>query len=183
MNEIPFVEFRKIPRLSRDIIISEKIDGSSGCIYIGEDGTFLTGSRHQWITPEKDNFGFSRWCHQNKDELMKLGVGLHFGEYYGVGIQRGYHLSERRFALFNTNKWSDPVVRPKCCEVVKILYEGEFKTPAIDDVLFELKTTGSKSVPGYMNPEGIVIYHKASGCYFKKTILNDEKPKGAKNEM
>jgi hypothetical protein len=28
-----------------------------------------------------------------------------------------------------------------------------------------------------MNPEGVVIYHTASGQLFKKTIENDEKPK------
>ena len=31
-----FQEFKKIPRLSRDIIITEKLDGTNGVIYIGE---------------------------------------------------------------------------------------------------------------------------------------------------
>lgn len=35
--------FQKIPRWSRDIIITEKIDGTSACIYIDEAGLFLTG--------------------------------------------------------------------------------------------------------------------------------------------
>ena len=39
----------------------------------------------------------------------------------------------------------------------------------------------SFAVQDYLNPEGIVIYHKASGQLFKKTIKNDEQPKGVKN--
>ena len=66
---------------------------------------------------------------------------------------------------------------PKCCYVVPILYEGMFNTSIISSILDELKITGSKASPGFMNPEGIVIYHKAGNCYFKKTILNDEKGK------
>jgi hypothetical protein len=41
---IDFVPFQKIPRLSREIIVTEKIDGTSGTIYIGDDGEFLTGT-------------------------------------------------------------------------------------------------------------------------------------------
>jgi hypothetical protein len=40
-----------------------------------------------------------------------------------------------------------------------------------------LTREGSRAAPGYMNPEGIVIYHKASQTYFKATIKDDEKPK------
>jgi len=31
-----------------------------------------------------------------------------------------------------------------------------------------------------MNPEGVVIYHRAGNLYFKKTILKDEEYKGKK---
>jgi hypothetical protein len=40
-----FVEFKKIPRLSRECVVTEKIDGTNGVIYIGEGGEFLVGSR------------------------------------------------------------------------------------------------------------------------------------------
>jgi hypothetical protein len=64
-------------------------------------------------------------------------------------------------------------VAPDCCEVVPILYQGMFDTQMIDVVLHQLQREGSRAVPGYMNPEGIVIYHTAAGQYFKKTITND----------
>ena len=32
--------FTKIARLSREMVITEKIDGTNACVYIGEDGEF-----------------------------------------------------------------------------------------------------------------------------------------------
>ena len=55
-----FVKFDKIARLSRTIVITEKIDGTNGLIAIGDDGEFQVGSRSRWITPENDNMGFAR---------------------------------------------------------------------------------------------------------------------------
>ena len=107
-----FVAFPKIPRLSRRCVITEKIDGTNACIFIGEDGEFLVGSRTRWITPENDNHGFARWAYEHKDELLGLGPGRHFGEWWGQGIQRGYGLKEKRFSLFNTSRWMDDAVRP-----------------------------------------------------------------------
>ena len=111
-----FEEFKKIARWSRDIVISEKIDGINSCIFIGEDGEFFTASRTRWITPADDNYGFSKWAHENKDDLMSLGIGKHFGEWWGAGIQRCYDQDRKRFSLFNTLKWN--VIRPECCDVV-----------------------------------------------------------------
>ncbi len=177
----PFIGFPKIPRLSRDCTVSEKIDGTNGSIYIGEDGEFLVGSRTRWITPTDDNYGFAKWAHLHKDELMLLGPGHHFGEWWGLGIQRNYSLKEKRFSLFNTNRWSDAAgVRPACCHVVPVLYEGLFETLVIAGVLAELEYGGSRAVPGFMKPEGIVIYHQAAKQLFKKTIEKDDKPKGSK---
>ena len=62
-SNIEFQKFPSIPRLSREIVIAEKIDGTNASIVITEDGQFLTGSRTRFITPENDNAGFSRWAH------------------------------------------------------------------------------------------------------------------------
>jgi hypothetical protein len=173
-----FKEFPKIYRLHREIIVTEKLDGTNASIFIGEDGTFLTGSRTRWITPEDDNFGFSKWAHENKQELMKLGPGTHFGEWYGKGIQRNYGMSDKRFALFNTMRWSDSATRPICCEVVPVLYQGVFNEDMIMGVLTNLKVIGSRHVTGFMKPEGIVIYHIQGNLSFKKTIDKDNEHKG-----
>ena len=176
-----FRKFGKIARLSREIVITEKIDGTNGLIAIGENGEFQVGSRNQWITPEKDNAGFARWAYDHKDELMQLGNGYHYGEWWGQGIQRGYGLKEKRFSLFNTSRWSDEAgVRPACCHVVPVLYTGVFDTKMIQTWLYWLARNGSVAAPGFMNPEGVVIYHIAGNMYFKKTIENDDQPKSSR---
>jgi len=185
---VEFKEFQKIPRLSRQCIITEKIDGTNGVIYVGEDGTFLTGSRSRWITPENDNHGFSRWAYGHKDELMKLGPGFHYGEWWGSGIQRGYGLpkGEKRFSLFNVGRWvkkgtlslmEKQQYCPDCCYVVPVLGSGIFETNTIEKAIDSLKTGGSLASFGFMNPEGIVIFHVQGRLLFKKTIEKDEEHK------
>ena len=175
-----FREFPKIPRLSREMVVTEKIDGTNGCIAITEEGEFLVGSRTRWITPETDNHGFAKWANDNKDELLRLGVGVHFGEWWGQGIQRGYGLKEKRFSLFNVSRWGDggKDIRPACCSVVPVLYIGLFDTEAIQICLDNLSKNGSAAAPGFMNPEGVVVFHVAGNLMFKKTILKDEFHKG-----
>lgn len=179
-----FIGFPKIPRYSRKCVITEKIDGTNGCIYIGDSprGEFLVGSRSRWLTPENDNHGFAKWAYENKDELLKLGPGRHFGEWWGQGINRGYGLKEKRFSLFNLKKWSDPSLRPRCCGIVPVIAEGPFGTEIVNFALEELRKNGSYAAPGFMRPEGIVIYHTTGNLLFKKTLEKDEFPKGVIEE-
>ncbi len=187
-TELEFQEFRKIPRLSRQCVITEKLDGTNGQLLVTEDGKLFAGSRSRWIlTPESDdikddNYGFARWALEHRDELIAgLGIGRHFGEWWGAGIQRKYGLKEKRFSLFNTEIWGDATVRPACCSVVPVLFDGMFDTVLIQDCVNRLKTEGSLAAPGFDKPEGIVVYHIAAGQYFKKTLENDETPKGAQS--
>ena len=170
-----FISFRKIPRISRECIITEKIDGTNAQICITEDGDFLVGSRNRWITPEDDNYGFARWAYEHKDELMELGPGNHFGEWWGQKIQRGYDLKEKRFSLFNVSRWEES--RPSCCGVVPVIYKGMFTTEVVEKCIELLRISGSQAAVGYDKPEGIVIYHTAANMMFKKTLENDESPK------
>lgn len=183
MNE--FVPFQKIARLNREIVVSEKIDGTNAQIFIDDLGqTMQVGSRNRWIDEKTDNHGFHRWAMENKEELMKLGPGAHFGEWWGAGIQRRYGLTEKRFSLFNVARWADggKEIRPKCCHVVPILYRGLFEDFNPVATCAALAATGSVAAPGFMDPEGIVVYHVAAKQLFKKTIKDDEKPKGSKEE-
>jgi hypothetical protein len=173
-----FRGFPKIPRLKRGMVITEKIDGTNGLIAIDEDGAFRVGSRTRWITPEDDNFGFARWAYERRDELMELGPGFHYGEWWGQGIQRRYGLQEKRFSLFNVGRWNTDNPSPACCWVVPILDQGDFNTYAIEVALTRLREEGSAAAPGFMKPEGVIVYHVASRSYFKRTLEKDEEPKG-----
>ena len=178
---IEFKAFDKIARLNREVIVTEKIDGTNGVIYIGDDfTTILAGSRSRWVVPGEDNFGFAGWVEANREELLKLGPGYHYGEWWGAGIQRRYGLSEKRFSLFNVSRWSDPAVRPACCGVVPELARGMDIRAAVENALTILRVGGSVAAPGFMKPEGVVAYHTASGMLFKVTLEKDEAPKGAK---
>lgn len=161
-----FKSFQKIPRVSNNkIIITEKIDGTNALIAINEHGDFFTGSRNRWITPEDDNYGFSRWAHENKEELLNLGPGYHYGEWYGLGIQRGYGLEEKRFMLFNTRRWGkhNPNT-PKCCEVATVISGN------INEARSYLECNGSLHVKGWSRPEGLVIYQTAIESFIKVII-------------
>ena len=172
--EVPkFTEFPSIARLSREITISEKIDGTNAQVHITEDNQIYFGSRTRWITPEDDNYGFARWGNENKEELLRLGVGTHFGEWWGSGIQRKYNIKEKRFSLFNTSRWGDDSTRPACCHVVPVLYTGMFDTNIVDATLNNLVMFGSVASPEFMNPEGIVIWHEKARVLFKKTTGDD----------
>lgn len=174
-----FTPFPKIGRYSREVVVTEKIDGTNAQVCISDDGLeMIAGSRKRWITPEKDNFGFARWAVENRDELLALGPGSHFGEWWGAGIQRRYGLDENRFSLFNTGRWGDDATRPACCGVVPVLWHGVFDEFNSSAVLVKLALEGSVVSPGFMDPEGIVIFHTATQALFKKTIEKDETPKG-----
>lgn len=194
-----FREFPKIARFSREVVVTEKIDGSNAQIFIRElpddevmpthtplvavHGRLLlyAGSRNRWITPDADNFGFAAWVFRNAPDLANLGPGHHYGEWWGSGIQRGYGLQkgEKRFSLFNVARWADDAERPPCCHVVPVLDRTEsmeaLNVPLLMSVLWE---RGSLAAPGFKKPEGIVIFHAQGNVAFKKTFEKDDAGKG-----
>lgn len=206
-----FEAFPKIARLSRECVITEKIDGTnaqieivsglpercdpSKMIAVHDDGfAMFAGSRTRYITPTDDNFGFAKWVQAHAAELWTLGEGRHYGEWWGAGIQRNYGLAEKRFSLFNVGRWVDQSAwtseglrgplgekqqyAPECCRVAPVLYRGPFTTDAIDVAISHLRDRGSYAAPGFMQPEGIIVFHTAASLMFKKTLEGDEQPKG-----
>jgi hypothetical protein len=187
MDEFP--SFPRITRFYRNWIVTEKVDGTNGLVSVGDDGSVRAGSRNRWLTASDDNFGFAAWVEANADELRKLGPGNHHGEWYGRGIQRGYGLSDRRFALFNVKRWHafggtsllwesgnarlPPIATteaPACCQVVPLLgvFENIYEIAEVIRLFRE-----SRIVPGYERPEGAVICHKPSGNLYKYTFGGD----------
>ena len=217
---IEFQEWPKIARLNREIVVTEKIDGTNAAVIVqpvgglqnpgvgslvtyardlGGDywspvGENLPGiivdtsegymvvaaqSRKRVISPGKstDNFGFAGWVREHAQELADgLGVGYHYGEWCGRGIQRGYGLEDKRFVLFNVHRWTDE--RPDCCDVVPTLYSGPFSQYAIEWAVENLRDLGSCYAPGFKPAEGVIVYHTAARTYFKVTCEKDEEYKG-----
>lgn len=200
---ITFEAWPKTPRLFRDMVITEKIDGTNAAVVVEEtedgngDPAYIVGaqSRNRLITPDADNYGFAAWVWENRDALAAiLGPGRHFGEWWGSGIQRGYGLTngEKRFSLFNVHRYekafsayyeSNGNVWPELITsgrlgVVPTLHVGPFSTNAVRRQLDHLDQTGSAAAPGFMRPEGVVVYHTAARQVFKALLENDDKPKG-----
>ncbi len=167
-------EFQAFPKITRfleqDVIVTEKIDGTNGIIHIDDTGKVLTaGSRNKWVTVGDDNYGFAQWCVKNYEELLKLGPGYHYGEWWGNGIQRGYRMDKKVFSLFNTTRWALPENRPACCDVVPVIYNG----PLTNDLLNTLREPLSFSHAAlaynvnFKNPEGYVVFFSKSYDVFK----------------
>lgn len=179
-----FKSFESISRLKRGCAITEKIDGTNGLIWIDDNVSEVhAGSRNKWVTPQDDNAGWAKWVEDLAEELKRLGPGYHYGEWWGGGIQRRYGLKEKRFSLFNTGRWLQDGVRhsdvPECCHIVPLLYVGDFSTDTVEACLEKLRTEGSIAAPGFMNPEGVVVYMTQARKLFKVTLDGDGH-KGAK---
>lgn len=196
-----FTPFPKIPRLSRDVVVTEKIDGTNGSILIAPFmpaetdvdmplaavGAYMiyAGSRNRWVYPHQDNYGFAAWVLENAQALVEsLGEGHHYGEWWGRGIQRNYSQPERYFSLFNVKRWGmhfDHQGRVGPCRVVPTLYHGllddNLCMNGLRSALRQLQDKGSVAAPGFMNPEGVIIYHTAAGQMFKKTFEKDDSGK------
>lgn len=196
---IEHVGWLKIPRLLRDCVITEKIDGTNGAIGIAEADQEFTGeitktlfttgpdgrkylvwaqSRNRIITPEADNYGFAGWVYDNATTLIgDLNAGLHFGEWWGRGIGRGYGLDYRIFSLFNTSRWAGEVFGTWNLSTVPVLSECVFDTQVVMGCLRFLQFEGSYAAPGFKPAEGVCVYHKAANQVFKVTLENDQQPK------
>ncbi len=177
-----FKEFAKIARLSREVVITEKIDGTNAVLYVPEDASepLVAGSRNRWLPPGENHFGFGKFVAANETDLRALGAGYHYGEWWGSGVgRRGYDLpkGEKRWSLFNVHRWG--AARPASCSVVPVIARGIFTTDLVMDALARLSRDGSLAAPGFMRPEGVVIYHAQGNILFKKTLENDELPKGS----
>jgi RNA ligase len=206
-----FENFPSLTRFSHGWTITEKLDGANAAIVIvakadpaledalqfetnrqaiiAEVGnaTVFAQSRKNLVYPGKasDNYGFAQFVKDNAEEIVaKLGEGRHFGEWIGKGVnKRAYNLDRKRFVLFNTHRWTGADL-PERVDVVPVLAEGYIDNPggAAVGAMDLLKQNGSVYAPGFMNPEGVVMRHGASGTLFKKTFDYDEQGKWAENE-
>lgn len=157
--------------------------GKEDVVY-AESGVYLVAaqSRKRFITPGDDNFAFAKWVYENSSNLVEvLGEGRHFGEWWGSGIQGGYGLSngERRFSLFNVKRWRDTLTHEHGHELIPALYlvpilaEEVFSTVTAKWCVEALREHGSEASPGFMKPEGVVVFHTASGTPYKTFLEGD----------
>jgi len=172
-----FKSFDKILHIGKlYMTITQKIHGSNAqlLIYKDEDGNLKhkAGSRTRWLDETDDNYGFAKFCNENRDELIgRLGQGRHYGEWAGPGINSGEGLKEKTLCLFNVRRWIGKEL-PTRVTTVPMLYKGAISLDAISDAMERLRTQGSFLVPGYMKPEGVVV--ELDGQLYKNVFDEEE---------
>lgn len=193
------VKFDSIPRLYRKAVYTEKIDGMNAALVIQEfdkdladpdmfpvitsKGSFLMGvqSRTMTLGSGNDLSGLWKWAFENSGPLaLTLGVGRHYGEWWGQGIQRGYHQKRKYFSLFNTKRWtSENTKMVDGLQVVPVLYDGIHSDQQVYYTLERLRVEGSiaaKMVDDRnldFRAEGLVIWHTTLQQYAKVTLDGD----------
>lgn len=123
-------------------------------------------NRSREVTPDQhDVHGVAAWARAHAAQLVEtLGPGIHFGEWWGYKICRGYGLGpgDRRFSLFNTARWGfiDGTQVPSLY-AAPVLWEGNLMEgwATIRNEMDALLEGGSVAAPGYRHPEGVVLYH------------------------
>jgi hypothetical protein len=148
-----FPAYPKTPRFNMGCLVTEKIDGTNALIQIGVaseavepippgativptdpngPGIFVAaGSRKRWLTPEKDNFGFAMWVSENAQQIFDIcGMGLHYGEWWGQGIQRGYAQNAKCLSLFD-GPGRYPALLSEQCEHGGTAGEGNTCEPVV----------------------------------------------------
>ena len=202
-----FTAWPKTPRLFRDAVITEKIDGTNaavivklaepsdyedapGDIFVVDSVAYRIGaqSRSRLIYPGQDNFAFAKWVWENALGLIRtLGEGVHFGEWWGSGIQRGYGLlnGDKRFSLFNVHRYQKLLqeaavvgIEVPGLDTVPVLDIHTFSTYRVEVAIQRLRENGSSAAPGFDRPEGVVVFHSQSRSVFKALLDNDDIPKG-----
>jgi hypothetical protein len=161
-------------------------------------------SRKRIITPTNDNYGFAGWVWDNAEALANtLGMGYHYGEWYGEGIQGNpMGVAGRKWALFNTWHWARPenAIALKNSGIpgithVPVLHDEQTHGPAdymtIPDIMDNLYKWGDL-VEGYRThpyankmdshmvkePEGIIVWHRETQQKYKILLNNDSIHKG-----
>jgi hypothetical protein len=187
------MEFKSFEKISKftgiAMTITQKIHGTNAQIRIYDvtdnrtmNDAVLVGdrwfkvqasSRTRDIFVGDDNFGFARYVFDNKQEIVeKLGVGTHYGEWAGPGINSGEGLSEKKFVIFNHYRYPAERPLPPQMVVVPVLYHGPYDERIVAEAMMSLKIEGTRLSPGFMRPEGIVI--EVAGKKYKKVFEAEE---------
>jgi hypothetical protein len=197
MTNVEFTEWAKTARFFRDMVVTEKIDGTNAairilpasavsdddpnCIFKNDEAALFAQSRTRLITPApgKDNYDFAKYAAENAETLIRdLGFGIHFGEWWGKGIQREYGATERFFALFHSKRMGkDGYFETPNLMAVPMLARRTFSQDVIEECLRDLRENGSHVNRDFKTPEGIIIYHVPTKTITKVTLDNQDKGK------
>ena len=106
-----------------------KLHGTNAAVQVHLDGNIIAQSRENIITPEKDNNGFARWVHENKDNWQSAAKGfVFFGEWVGPGVQRGVAVGQiprKSFVVFAVQPLLSSVKTPPVYDSDDLIVDPE----------------------------------------------------------
>lgn len=161
--------------------IAEKLHGTSAQVHVQKqlDGTLkaLAGKRTSYVGTT-GHFGFGEFVANNGQALCdSLGEGRHYGEWVGPGVNGQYGLTEKVFVLFNHRYHLPKKLAgklPNRVDVVPVLYDGPYTPTIIGETMDNLKASGSVFAPGFMKPEGVVLFFPQFNTMQKKVFKPEE---------
>lgn len=200
-----FTAWPKTPRY-KDVpfcIITEKIDGTNGCVIVKDNEVVGAQSRNRMLIAKKDgdkewqrygdNMGFGEWVINNSSYLANLGNGYHYGEWAGPGIQKNPHkFEEKRFFLFDVLRYENhPYVTEPCPpeEAWSCIFKWDwfyhgtncsvvdelYRGPIYNDVVYDIMSQLKNKASDYgYEPEGIIIHYPQFNHREKLTFRNQE---------
>jgi hypothetical protein len=177
-----FPSYGKTPRWNKPVLVTEKIDGTNGLVYISPEGVVRPGSRNRWLDEgQPDNHGFGAWVRANAEALAaELGPGHHYGEWWGGSIAKRYPGFPKVFSLFNAERWTDAGLT--VCSVVPVLASlDKPDSLEIAAIVSILKRNGSVVAPGCVS-EGVIVRFSVNGQVYKVLCENDILPKSVASE-
>lgn len=200
---VRFEEFQKIPRMNREVIVTEKIDGTNATVFIRlscnacggvytsqtpnappdsccprpEPGAISVhaASRNKWIDESDDNHGFARWVADHTEELKALGPGTHRGEWHGPGINRAHYGLPKGEKRFYLFNTSRWTSKtpPPSCCGVVPVLYRGQFDTGVINSLVEDLHTNGSRAYPGQPAEGVVVYHIAANQFFKVTCNRD----------
>jgi hypothetical protein len=147
-------------------------------------------NRERMVTPDqRDVQGVAAWVKAHAGAIAEtLGPGIHFGEWWGYKICRGYGLpaGDRRFSLFNTARWGfiDGTQVPSLY-TVPVLWEGplEDNWNTVREQMDKLHEQGSSAVPGYRYPAGVLLYHASADAMMRHVFKGEERRRPRRSDL
>lgn len=147
-----------------------KIDGTNGCVYVGEDNTIHAGSRNRELTVEHDNHNFYKSVLDDKRIINYLNKHPHhrlFGEWLVPHSLKTYRDDTwKKFYIFDIVEKYTGFVYLSYDEYQPLLEEfgldyipcqAKIKNPTTENLIVELQKNNFLIKDGEGQGEGIVI--------------------------
>lgn len=158
-----------------DVVVSHpaKMDDYTGKTARTEVWRVWAQNQVRPLQVNHDMSGLAAWVDRHAAELVRvLGPGVHSGTWWGYKIRRGYGLfpDDRRFSLFNTERWSHlngTQVPGLYC--APILWQDTLGPDTLKQFLRVLDRASkmSAAVPGWECPQGVILYHRDGNMMFQ----------------